>query len=152
MSNSKSAGRKSKYETHVKARFDEIREWAGIGATDKEICASLGIAESTYFDYKAKHREFSELLKEARKVPVMQIKAALFKRAVGFAYSENTQTIEAGVVVREQRHIKQALPDPACAMILLKHWAKDEGWTNDPQTLELKKKELEIREKQSEDW
>lgn len=145
------AGRKSKYETHVKARFDEIREWVSIGATDKEVAASLGIAESTYFDYKAKHKEFSELIKEARKVPVMQIKAALFQRATGYPYSEIKETFDgAGQLIRKEVHQKMALPDPACAMILLKHWAKDEGWTNDPAQLELKKQELELKKQQAE--
>lgn len=149
------AGRKGKYQTHVRPRFDEIREWASIGATDKEIAASLGIAESTYFDYKAKHKEFSELIKKARKVPVMAIKAALFHRATGYAYSENKKIYDgAGQLIKEEVYTKQALPDPACAMILLKHWAKDEGWTNDPASLELRKKELELKEKQAEadDW
>ena len=148
------SGRKGKYETHVKARFDEIREWASIGATDKEICASLGIAESTYFDYKQKHREFSELIKDARKVPIMQIKAAIFKRATGYSYRETTKIKEDGVIVREQIHERFALPDPACAMILLKHWARDEGWTNDPATLEIRREEIELKKKQleKEDW
>lgn len=148
------SGRKGKYETHVKPRFDEIREWASIGATDKEICASLGIAESTYFDYKQKHREFSELIKDARKVPIMQIKAAIFKRATGYSYRETTKIKEDGVIVREQIHERFALPDPACAMILLKHWARDEGWTNDPAALEIRREEIELKKKQleKEDW
>ena len=38
-------------------------------------------------------------------------------------------------------------------MILLKHWAREEGWTNDPQSLELKKEELELKkEKQESEW
>lgn len=57
-------------------------------------------------------------------------------------------------MIREERYTKAALPDPASAMILLKHWAKDEGWTSDPQQLELRKQELELKKKQieMEDW
>lgn len=148
------SGRKGKYETMVKPRFDEIREWASIGATDKEICASLGISSSAYFDYKQKHKEFSDLIKDARKVPIMQIKAAIFKRATGYSYRETTKIKEDGVIVREQIHERFALPDPACAMILLKHWARDEGWTNDPATLEIRREEIELKKKQleKEDW
>lgn len=148
------AGRKNRYDELVRSRFDEIREWASIGATDKEIYQSLGIGKDAFYRYKKERIEFSDLLKSARKKPIMQIKAALFKRATGFQYVECTEIEEMGAIVRKQRHIKQALPDPACAMILLKHWAKDEGWTNDPQTLELRKKELELKEKraENEDW
>lgn len=143
-------GRKSAYETHIKPRFEEIRKWASGGATDKEIAAALAVSDSTYFKYKAKYAEFRDVLKDARVKPVDEIKAALFKRATGFVYQERKEVIEAGVTVRIEIMTKQALPDPACAMILLKHWAKDEGWTNDPQQLELKRKELELREKQVE--
>ena len=41
-------------------------------------------------------------------------------------------------------------PDPASCMILLKHWAKGEGWTNDPQMLKLKEKELKLKQEQFE--
>ena len=44
---------------------------------------------------------------------------------------------------------RYCMPDPASCMILLKHWAKDEGWTNDPATLALRKKELEIKEREA---
>ena len=57
-------------------------------------------------------------------------------------------------MVRTEIYEKQALPDPASAMILLKHWARDEGWTNDPATLELRKQELELKKQkqEEEDW
>lgn len=111
----------------------------------------LGISTSTFYDYKDKHGEFSELLKSARKVPVREIKAALYRRATGFQYSDVQEIEENGVVVRRIRNIKTALPDPASAMILLKHWARDEGWTNDPQALEVRKQELELKRKQIEE-
>lgn len=144
-------GRKGKYETCVKARFDDIRRWCESGATDKEIIEMLGISTSAFYDYKDKHGEFLELLKSARKVPVREIKAALYRRATGFQYSDVQEIEENGVVVRRIRNIKTALPDPASAMILLKHWAKDEGWTNDPQALEVRKQELELKRKQIEE-
>lgn len=144
-------GRKGKYETSVKSRFDEIRRWCESGATDKEIIEMLGISTSTFYDYKDKHGEFSELLKSARKVPVREIKAALYRRATGFQYSDVQEIEENGVVVRRIRNTRTALPDPASAMILLKHWAKDEGWTNDPQALEVRKQELELKRKQIEE-
>lgn len=144
-------GRKSKYESSVKARFADIKRWCESGATDKEIIELLGISTSAFYDYKEKHGEFSELLKGARKVPVREIKAALYRRATGFQYVDEQEIIEDGVCVRKVRNIKTALPDPASAMILLKHWAKDEGWTNDPAALEVRKQELELKRKQIEE-
>ena len=44
---------------------------------------------------------------------------------------------------------KYAQPDVASINLLLKNYDR-ENWSNDPQALELKKKELELREKQVE--
>jgi hypothetical protein len=45
------------------------------------------------------------------------------------------------------------LPDVAALNLLLKNYDKDH-WSNDPQMLELRKKELELKEKQieSNEW
>lgn len=154
-------GAPSKYETHVKSRFDEISEWLSLGATEKEIWNNLGIHKSTFYDYKAKHKEFSDLLKKGRKKPVEEIKAAMLKRAKGFQYEETKTIIERieyndGEIivparkVRTETTVKTALPDVAAGLVLLKHWDKESGWTTDPQSLELKKKELALKEKQAE--
>lgn len=157
----KSRGAPSKYESHVKARFNEISEWLSLGATEKEIWNNLGIHKSTFYDYKSKYKEFSDLLKKGRKKPVEEIKAAMLKRAKGFQYEEVKTVIERieyndGEIivparkVRTETTTKTALPDVAAGLVLLKHWDKESGWTTDPQSLELKKKELELKEKQAE--
>ena len=143
------AGRKNKYESEVKPRFDEIERWCNIGATDAEIVQNLGISKDTFYSYKKKHPEFSELIKRARKRPVLEIKAALYKRAIGFQYEETETITDNEGFSRTRKVVKTALPDPASAMILLKHWAKDEGWTNDPAMLELRKREVELKEKEN---
>lgn len=89
-------GRRNKYDTDVRPRFGEIREWIESGATDKEVAANLGIAYGTLYEYKNRYPEFNELYKKARKVPVRQIKAALFKRATGFSYSEKRKSSKMG--------------------------------------------------------
>lgn len=144
-------GRPSKYDTDVKPRLEEISEWLRIGATDKEIAENLGIAAATFGEYKKKYSEFSEFVKNNRRRPVQDIKAALYRKAVGFTYSEKKIIIEGDEVVREEIYEKYSLPDPASAMILLKHWARDEGWTNDPAFLALKKRELELKEQAAKD-
>ena len=149
----KKSGRPSKYDSDVKPRFEEIKEWLKIGATDKEVAENLGINKATMCEYKKKYSEFNELIKSGRKQPVQAIKAALFKRATGFSYSEKKEIRKAIVIteddekipaelVQTETYTKYALPDPASAMILLKHWDKENEWTNDPASLELKKQEF----------
>lgn len=141
-------GRKSRYESDIKPRFDEIERWCSIGATDKEIIECLGISKDTFYSCKKKHPEFSELIKRARKKPVMEIKAALHRRAIGFQYEETETITDNEGFSRTRKVVKTALPDPASAMILLKHWDKDGGWTNDPAMLELRRREVELKEKE----
>lgn len=160
---SKKVGRKSAYDTRIKPRFDEIVEWLEQGATEKEIAANVGVAYSVWNRYKAEKEEFRELLKNGRAKPVEEIKAAMFKRATGFQYEEKkviTQQIKfddpelgelPAKLVRTEVTTKTALPDVAAGLVLLKHWDKDAGWTTDPQSLELKKKELALKEKQAEE-
>ena len=154
----KKTGRKNGYETKVEPRLDEVKAWAEEGATDKEIAEALGVGYSTFLKYKSENKEFQDLLKKAHQVPVKEIKKALYKRATGFQYTE-VKTIE-GVdgdgksFFRREETLKTALADVAAAMVLLKHWDKEIEWTNDPASLKLKKKELELKEKQveQEDW
>lgn len=166
-------GRPNKYYTNVKPRFNEIMDWLQIGVTDKEIAENLGINKATFCDYKKQYNELNELYKKGRRMPVQAIKSALFKRATGFVYSEKKTVIEyeewsdevkdvlaqVGIdvdsvekrkLVRIEVYEKHALPDPASAMILLKHWDKDQEWTQDPASLRLKKEELELKKKQIE--
>lgn len=147
-------GRPSKYDSDVKPRFEEIKEWLKIGATDREIADNLGINKATMCDYKKRFSEFNELIKKGRKMPIQDIKAALFKRATGFSYKEIEEIEDNEGYKRTKTVTKYALPDPASAMILLKHWDKDGGWTNDPAQLDLKKQELELKKQhlESEEW
>lgn len=143
-------GRPSKYESHVKPRFEEIREWLKSGATDKEIAENLGVNQKVFCKYKNEFNELNDLCKNGRLKAVQEIKAALFKRATGFKYTEQTITDSDKNGVTVQTYHKYALPDPASAMILLKHWDKENGWCNDPASLEIKKQELELKKKQVE--
>ena len=166
-------GRPSKYETHVKPRFAEIKEWLKAGATDKEIAQNLGINAKVLCKYKNQFNDLNELFKNGRITAVQEIKAALFKRATGFSYTEKKTVTERMKLPKEMKQFllecgfdaekmenpelvktetceKYVLPDPVSAMILLKHWDKETEWTQDPATLKLKKQELELKKKQAE--
>lgn len=57
-------GRKSKYHTHVEPKLLLIEAWARDGLTIEQIAEKLGVANSTFFDYKNKYPELSEVLKK----------------------------------------------------------------------------------------
>lgn len=160
-------GAPNKYESSVKSRFDEIKEWLEIGATEKEIYTNLGICKDTWINYKNKYIELSDLIKSGRKNPVIQIKKAMLKRAIGFQYEEKKVTTQKimidgadGIpmpakVIKTEVTTKTALPDAAAGLILLQHWDLDDKghtkWSRDPANRELKKEELEFKKKQAEE-
>ncbi len=148
------AGRPNKYLQNVKPRFNEIIEWLQLGATEKEIAENLGVNQKVFCKYKKQYSELNDLIKKGRKAPVQAIKAALFKKATGFEYTESKFIEDDEGHWKKETYTKQALPDPTAAMMLLKHWDHEQEWTSDPALLKLKKKEFALKEKhmESEDW
>lgn len=151
-------GRKSAYETKIKPRFDEIREWLINGANNENIANNLGINMVTFYKYVKEKNEFNELLKKGRIAIVAQLRSALIKKAMGFEYSE-TKIIEredpdTGEKVRTvETYNKKSLPDVAALNLCLKNY--DElHWSNDPQGDKIKREELELKKQKLEkdDW
>lgn len=139
-------GRKNKYHTHIKPYLKDIPEMLQT-MTEEQVAKRLGVAYSSWNKYKLEFKELTEVIKKGNASLVSELKSVLKKRAKGFQYEERKVIREHGVVVREEIYTKSALPDVASINLLLKNYDKD-NWANDPQALELRKKELELKEKQ----
>lgn len=141
-------GRKSAYETTIKPRFSDIKEWLENGATEKQIADNLGVSYSTFNKYKAENSDFSEFLKNGRKSLVLKLRGALVKKAMGFEYTEtkkySKRDPDGNVSQYVEETTKTALPDVAALNLCLKNY-DPEDWANDPQALRLKEKELDLR-------
>ena len=75
-------GRKSKYGDFVDRKgLVLVRGWARDGLTDLQISKNIGVAMSTFCDWKNKHPEFSEALKRSKDVADYEVENALFKKA-----------------------------------------------------------------------
>lgn len=141
-------GRKNKYHTHVEPYLEEIKEWLQT-MTEAQIAQKLGISYRSWSDYKCKFPQFSQFIIKAKQDLVSKLRGKLIEKAMGYEYTETETTRENGVVTKEVTKVKQAAPDVAALNLLLKNYDKD-NWANDPQSLELKKKELALRERQIE--
>ena len=78
---------------------------------------------------------------------IFKLRGKLVERALGGSYTEERTTtkIVAGVEQIETIKItKMALPDVAAINLCLKNYDK-ENWSENPQNLELKKQELELK-------
>lgn len=140
--------RANKYETHVKPYLEDIMKWCNT-MTEKQIAKKLGVAYSSWCQYKNDNAELSEAIKKGRQNLVAELKSVLIERAKGFQYEDKKIIKENGVVVKEEVYVKSALPDVASINLLLKNYDR-ESWSNDPAVIELRKKELQLRERQIE--
>lgn len=144
---------KCKYETYVKPRFKEIKDWIANGATQEQVAKNLGISVRSLIKYLNDYSDFAELYKSGQTDLVKELRGALMKRAFGFQYTESEKTVEYGKVIKEVTKVKTALPDVAAINLALKNYDR-ENWANDPQMLELKKEELKFKKEnfENENW
>lgn len=76
---------KSKYFTHVKPHLDLVEAWCRDGATDKMIAGKLGVAYSTFKQYKKDFSDLSAILARTKEfVDNVEVVNAYLKRATGY--------------------------------------------------------------------
>ena len=151
-------GRPNKYKSNVEPYLEDIKKWT-LTMTEEQIAETLDVSYSSFRTYKQQYPALIDALKKGRKDLVAELKSTLIMKAKGFDYTETKVTKELCgeyddlVVTKVEETTKRAQPDVAAINLLLKNYDK-ENWANDPQMIELKKKELELREKQAEegDW
>ena len=151
-------GRPSKYEKQVKPRLHEIAAWREAGWTEEEMAKELHISACTFGRYRRMYPEFCDAIKSKTKELVDKLHGALMRKATGFQYEETKKIYERDdtgkmVHVRTETTVKTSPPDVAAINLALKNFDR-KNWSNDPQALELKRRELAIKEKQLEanDW
>ena len=144
-------GRKNRYETHVKPRLEEIKSWYGT-LTEAQIAKKLGIAVSSFENYKLQYPELVECLQAGKEVLIEELKDTLKMKAKGFHYKETKKIIRDVNGNRTQvieEFDRYSPPDTGAIHLLLKNL--DETWTqDDKQTLALKREKLEIEKQKAE--
>lgn len=144
------AGRPSKYETNIKPYFEQIREWLQQGATEKQIAKQLGVAYSTYNDYKVKYSEFAELVKGSNRVQLIaELRGALVKKALGFEYKEKKEGVktdsETGEATKYVEITTKYIPPDTTAIFGALN-IYDPDYVRDRKNHELKEKDYKLRE------
>ena len=143
-------GRPSKYETHIKPFFDEIKEAFNRGVEEKQIAKNLGVSYSSWFLYKTQYKEFSELLKrdeEATKEILAKLDSALLKAACGYKTEVKKQYIrknEDGEATTYTEIIHGEQP-PNVTAIFGAYNRFDNNYVKDRAYYELKQQELKLK-------
>lgn len=100
-----------------------VRKLRGEAKTTVEIAATLGVARSTFDEWRKTHPEFRAALEEGDEDADLRIERALFERAVGYKHPETKLMVTSGghgVGSSVERHevTTHYPPDPTC----LKFW------------------------------
>ena len=103
------------------------------GLTDEQIAKNIGIATSTFYEWKKKELEFSEALKKGKEVIDFEVENALLKRALGYEYEE--ETYENGILTKKVK--KHVAPDTTAQIFWLKN-RKPNNWKDRVETDEDK--------------
>lgn len=104
-----------------------LEGWARDGLTDEQIAKNIGIATSTFYEWKKKELEFSEALKKGKEVIDFEVENALLKKALGYTITLNKQKVtkDGDVVdITEEVHVP---PDTTAQIFWLKN-RKKEQW------------------------
>lgn len=142
-----------KYEEKVKPYLGQIGEWYQT-LTEEQIAKKLGVSLTAWKGYKNKFPELMNVLVDAHKKLISELRKSLKMKAKGYEYEEYKITVKevGGEEVSRtiETYKKRAHPDTAAIHLLLKNL--DPEWHNDDQaTMELKKRQLEVAEKKAED-
>lgn len=115
----------------------KIEGWARDGLTDEQIAQNMGIAYSTFRNWRDKFSAISAVLKKGKEVIDRQVENALLKRALGYEYTETTReavkdAASGEVKMRVTKEVvKQVIPDTTAQIFWLKN-RKPDKWRDKP--------------------
>ena len=142
----------------IEDNLENIEQWTRDGLTMKQIASNLGISDRTLYRYKSdSDSQLSQTIKNGRQVAVEQLENTMFKSACGFERTvkkcakvkrciyENGKKADEWEEMVEYEETIYYPPDTTAGIFLLKNWA---SYMNEPATVGIRKKELELKEKQ----
>ncbi|MGN0768454.1 MAG: hypothetical protein ACI4M8_03760 [Christensenellales bacterium] len=142
------AGRRNLYDTNIKPNFEQIDKMLNDGASEKQCAEALGVSYASFNNYKVKYKELDDLCRKPRTKLVENLRSALVKRALGMKvekkkiYSKKDE--DGNEIKYTEITIDELPPDVAALNLALKNYDRD-NWANDPQTLALKREELDLK-------
>ena len=104
-----------------------LEGWARDGLTDEQIAKNIGIATSTFYEWKKKELEFSEALKKGKEVIDFQVENALLKKALGYTITIKEEKLDRDGCVHTLEKDVHIPPDTTAQIFWLKN-RKKEQW------------------------
>ena len=135
-------GQRGKYsEWLTKDGLLRISAWARDGLTDEDIAKKMSINVSTLYEWKKKYPEINEALKNGKDIADIAVENALYKRAVGYTYVEQTRELQTVVdpdtgekvqkLVVTKEVTKEVVPDTTAQIYWLSN-RQNAKWRRNP--------------------
>ena len=139
----------------VTENLDKIKEWLAEGVSMKAIADNLHISKQTLYKYL--NIDGLDTIKNSRQPCVENLENTMYRSACGYAtkvkkyaklkrceYENGKKSYEWEEMVEYEETVFSP-PDITAGIFLLKNWG---NYMNEPRAMEIRKKELELREKQ----
>ncbi len=108
------------------------------------------MAESTFNNYKREFSELMESLKKGKEIADYQVEDALYKRAIGYEYEEETrQLTESGAFTTTKIVTKHVSPDTGAIALWLKNRKRDSWQKHNSIDEEFKKEQIKLAKAQT---
>ena len=95
----------------------QISAWARDGLSEKDIASNMGVAYSTFNDWKKRFSELSEALKKSKAVADIIVENALWKNATGYSYVEQVSATKKEVFYKDGKREKEVVTPIALELI-----------------------------------
>ncbi len=103
-----------------------ISGWARDGLTDDQIAKNMGISRKTLSEWKLKYTPIGDALKKSKELADREVENALYKRAIGYEYTETKTVISDKDGVKTETVVKQVAPDVTAQIFWLKNRKRDQ--------------------------
>lgn len=137
-------GRKTK-ENVILQNIDVIREMKKKGCSDIQIIKHIGISPATFYKHLKANKELQEAWDYAKAELASDLEGNLYKLAKGGFALTTTRTYTDKDGKPQTEIIEKELPPNLGALIFLLKNIQPDKWSNDWQSVNIKKQELELK-------
>ena len=103
-----------------------ISGWARDGLTDNQIAKNMGISRSTLNEWRNKYPDISDALKKSKELADREVENALYKKAIGYEYTETKTVVSEKDGVKTETVVKHVAPDVTAQIFWLKNRKRDQ--------------------------
>lgn len=141
-------------KTILEEHLEQIKEWKKLGATDEQICNQIGMSRSTWYKHLKENPHISDAIKTGTQFFVLELKGELARKAFKHTLETKKQYVKHDLETGHKTQYteittKEVDGDTGALHLLLKNLDKD-NWSENWQTYDLKKQELELRKEMAE--